>query len=119
MAIRRSRPALADKQAQLARGEPWIVHPREVAKSTAAYRTDPEILLGCIIVSGTLDTAEVLSAIVQQDAGIALDAGQDAAYRAFRRVWDNPTTQERAKVIEIASRIAGKPRKDWIWTPPA
>jgi hypothetical protein len=34
-------------------GRPYIVSPREVAKTTQAYRTDPEILLACIIVSGT------------------------------------------------------------------
>jgi len=46
---------LADKNAMLARGEPFIVHPAQVAKLTAAYETDPEILLACIIESGTLD----------------------------------------------------------------
>lgn len=51
---------LADKHAMLARGEPFIVHPAEVAKFTAVYETDPEIILACIVESGTFDTSAVL-----------------------------------------------------------
>jgi hypothetical protein len=42
-----------ERDALLAKGEPFVVQPREVAKCTAAYQTDPEILLGCMIVSGS------------------------------------------------------------------
>jgi hypothetical protein len=43
--------------------------PVEAAKSTAAYQTDPEIRLGCIIVSGTLDTPR-LTQVLQAVPGV-------------------------------------------------
>jgi hypothetical protein len=96
----------ADRDALLACGEPFVVHPREVAKTTAAYQTDPEILLGCIIVSGTLDTAMVLRADQQLAHDIHIDPEHRAAYDAFRRVWQSPTAEERSAVLEWAERIA-------------
>jgi hypothetical protein len=90
----------AERDALLARGEPFIVHPREVAKCTQAYQTDPEILLGCIIVSGTLDTAASLRTEQHLAYGIAITAAERAAYDAFRRVWQTPTDQERAAVMQ-------------------
>jgi (p)ppGpp synthase/HD superfamily hydrolase len=71
------RPAnLPDKKAaQLARGEPWVVHPAEVAQSMATYQTDPEILLACIIVSGTLDTAAILRTETQLAHGVGSHLG--------------------------------------------
>jgi hypothetical protein len=41
----------------LARGHPFIVSAKNVAMFTSAYQADPEILLGCILVSGTLETS--------------------------------------------------------------
>jgi hypothetical protein len=89
----------------------------EVARCTAAYRTDPEILLGCIIVSGTLDTAAVLRTEIQVANGIPITNDQLAAYIAFRRVWTAPTEQERGAVLNWAERI--NPRSAFGWTTPA
>lgn len=95
------------KAALLARGEPVVVHPEEVAKCTAAYESDPEILLGCIVVSGTLDTAAVLTTETRLAHGIAVAADELAVYQAFRRVWSKPTDDELAEMVEWARRIAG------------
>jgi len=110
---RQLRTTYADKQAMLARGEPFVVDPREVAKITAAYQTDPEILLGCIVVSGTLDTAIVLRAEQQLHHGIKIDAAAQAAYDAFRRIWLMPTADERAAVLKFAERYA--PGRAFHW----
>ena len=110
MATRRSRSTFADKQAMLARGEPFIVLPAEVAKATATYQTDPEIILGCIIVSGTLDTAAVLRTITLLTHGLAVGDAERAAFDAFRRVWATPTEDERAAVLQWAARIATQKR---------
>jgi hypothetical protein len=58
---------LADKQAMPARGEPWIVHPREVAKLPEFQGTDPEIILACILEAGILDTADIRASIHHSD----------------------------------------------------
>jgi hypothetical protein len=108
----------AERDAILASGQPFIVATREVAKCTKSYRTDPEVLLGCIIVSGTLDTAEVLRAEVNLSYGAAITDGQRAAHIAFRRVWASPTEQERNDVLAWAEKIAGKP-KHLTWSGPA
>ena len=84
--------------AQPARGEPWVVHPKEVAKSTAAYQTDPEILFGCIIVSGTLDSAAVLQTDIVLTHGGATTETARIAHDAFRGVWQSPTVQEATNV---------------------
>jgi hypothetical protein len=117
MSPRRNR-SLAHKSALLASGRPWIVPPEEVAKCTKAYSTDPEILLACIVISGTLDTAELLRAIIHIDAQIALSPDQERAYQAFRRVWANPTPAECAKVIRWAEGLVQKPGHRWRWPPP-
>jgi hypothetical protein len=101
----------AERDALLARGEPFVVHPREAAKTTKAYQTDPEILLGCIIVSGTLDTAAVLRTDQDLPYGVTITADELAAYDAFRRVWQRPTAQERAAVLVWAERIAEASRR--------
>jgi hypothetical protein len=64
------RATLASKNAMLAADRPYVVHPREVAKCTKEFAADPEIILGCIVVSGTLDTSIVVHAIVHEDAKI-------------------------------------------------
>jgi hypothetical protein len=64
-----------------------IVAPAEINKHTKHYRTDAEVLLGCILVSGTRDTAVVLSAEIAFQQGTDLSAFQLAAHAAFRRVW--------------------------------
>ena len=113
--------SLADKNAQLARGEPWVVHPAEVAKATAAYQTDPEILLGCIIVSGTPDTAIILRSEIRIAHGIPITDDERTAYDAFRRVWQSPTERERASVLTWAAKIAAacKRRSDALrWGTP-
>ena len=113
------RPTFADKQALLDSGKPWLVHPREVAKCTSAFDTDPEILLGCIVVSDTLDTARVLKAIINLDAGIGLERAEEEAYQRFRRVWQNPTPAERQKVLKWADALVQRPGYAWRWTSPA
>jgi hypothetical protein len=102
----RRRISPADKNATLARGEPFVVAAAEVAKCMAAYRTDPEILLGCMIISGTLDTATVLRTEIQIASGIPITDRQLAAYFAFRRVWQAPTDAERTAVLQWAERLA-------------
>jgi len=102
----------AEKDALLAQGEPFIVAPREVVKATAAYQTDPEILLGCIIVSGTLDTAAVLRTDHNLNyPAVTIEDAERAAYDAFRRVWQSPTAEERSAVLQWAERIAKASRR--------
>jgi hypothetical protein len=108
----------AERDALLASGKPFIVAAREVAKCTKDYRTDPEIVLGCIIVSGTLDTAEVLRAEILLKNGLKITKAQRAAHAAFTRVWSKPTDQERHAVITWAEEIAGKPRT-FTWNGPS
>jgi hypothetical protein len=111
------------RQRRLAGGEPFIVHPHEVAKSTAAYQTDPEILLGCIIVSGALDTGEVLKTDILLTHGLEITDDDRAAFDAFRRVWQFPTDDERAAVLKWAERIARQSRRphrrSFQWTRPS
>jgi hypothetical protein len=101
----------AFRQRRLAGGEPFIVHPREVAVTTAAYQTDPEILLGCIIVSGARDTVEVLKTDILLTHGLEITDNDRAAFDAFRRVWQFPTDDERAAVLKWAKRIAKQSRR--------
>src|SRR5271166_1313687 len=99
------RMTYADKQAMLARGEPWIVHPREVAKMPEFDGTDPEIILACILETGILDTADVLTTAMRQSHGVAVTDEAKAAYDSFRRVWQQPTDEQRQAVLSRAMRI--------------
>jgi (p)ppGpp synthase/HD superfamily hydrolase len=112
------RMTLADKNAMLARGEPFIVHPAEVAKLTAVYETDPKILLACIVESGTLDTSAVLRTVQRMLNALPVTDKENAAFEAFRRVWSDPTDKERAGVIALAQRIAGKNARPLHWAKP-
>jgi hypothetical protein len=120
----RRRSTLADKEALLSSGKPFIVHPREVAKCTAAYRTDPEVLLGCIIVSSTLDTAIVLRAELSIHHGLPISPEAREPYGAFRRVWRTPSAAERTAVLKraewIVANARGRPRRrgDFQWSTP-
>jgi len=112
----RPRTILADKNAMLARGEPFIVHPAEVAKFTAAYETDPEIILACIIESGTLDTSAVLRTALRIANALPVTDEESAAFEAFRWVWSCPTDKERAAVMALVERISGKNARSLRWT---
>jgi hypothetical protein len=101
----------AEKDALLARGQPFIVAPRDVVKTTAAYQSDPEILLACIIVSGTLDTAAVLRTDQNLNYRVKIEDTDRAAYDAFRRVWQSPTPEQRSAVLRWAERIAKASRR--------
>ncbi len=101
------------RDALLARGKPIVIVPREVVKIAKHYRTelaiagdDPEILLGCIIVSGALDTAEVLKSDIHLTLGLKITDMERTAFNAFCRVWKCPTDAERAAVQGWAERIA-------------
>lgn len=96
----------ADKQAMLARGEAWLVHPREVAKLPEFHGTDPEIILACILEAGVLDTGEILKTAIDQRHGLAVTDEAKAAYEVFRRIWRQPTDEQRHTVINRAVRIA-------------
>lgn len=96
-------------------GEPFVVHPREVAKSFHGYDTDPEILLACMIVSGTFDTSQVCRTEIHLANGLPLTNEQSAADKAFRRVWSQPTEEETALVLDWAARIAGDLHKSFAW----
>ena len=112
------RMTYADKQAMLARGEPWIVHPREVAKLPEFQGTDPEIILACILEAGILDTADILKTAINQRHGLAVTDDAKAAYEGFRRVWRQPTDEQRAAVLNRASRImvgSRTRRRDLQW----
>ena len=101
----------AEQHAPPARDEPFLVHLREAAKAAAAYQTDPEILLGCMIVSGagTLDTGAVLKTHILLTHGLA-NVDDWTAFEAFRRVWKMPTEYERTAVLDWAERIAERAR---------
>jgi hypothetical protein len=76
----------------LAAGKPFIVHPREVAKSTAAYATDPEIILACTnAIENMQGTIRRVTRNVKRcrDASMALRwaaAGMLEAKAGFRRL---------------------------------
>lgn len=108
--------SLAGKDAMLARGEPYIVHPAEVAKFTAAYETDPEIILACIIARGALDTSAVLKTALRIANALPVTDEESAAFEAFRWVWSYPTDTERAAVVALAERISGKNARSLRWT---
>jgi hypothetical protein len=110
--------------ALLASGQPMVVEPKQVAMITGDYRTDPEILLGCIIVSGTLDTLQVLQAEVELHHGLDLSEEQKAVHSAFLRVWASPTEEERLAVMNWAETIAdairpSRRRASFTWNGPS
>ena len=111
------RITLAERNAILASGQPFVVSPKEVVKCMPAYDSDPEIILGCIIVSGTLDTAEVLRAEQHLNYGLATTDAQREAHAAFRRVWSSPTSAERVEVLALAKRLCGGKARAFRWTP--
>ena len=87
---RRTKPAATEK-------EPYVVHPREAAKAFPGYDTDPEILLACILTSGTYDTSEICRTEINLANELAPATGIEAErYEAFRRVWSQPTEEEKA-----------------------
>lgn len=88
----------------------------EVAKSFQAYETDPEILLACMIVSGTTNTAEICRTEISLANDLAPATGAEAErYEAFRRVWKHPTSKERDAVVKLARRIAKHQQKPFVW----
>jgi (p)ppGpp synthase/HD superfamily hydrolase len=100
------RMTYADKQAMLARGEPWVVHPREVAKLPEFHGTDPEIILACILEAGVLDTGDILKTAINQRLGLTVTDEAKAAYAVFQRIWQQPTDEQRRAVLARALRIA-------------
>jgi hypothetical protein len=102
------------RDAMLAAGKAWIVHPREVAKCTAHYQTDPEILLACAFVGATNDTSQVLRAIVALAQGIQPADDDDIAWSIFAETFlrgplsDFPADGQ--KVLELAAAI-GRARR--------
>ena len=111
---------LQDKEALLKQGKPFVVHPKEAAKVFKGYDTSPEVLLACIVISGTLDTAEVLRAEMSLNMKIQMTEAQQRAHEAFRRVWATPTEDERAAVLEMAEKLtaASRSRKPLVWKTP-
>lgn len=95
----------------------FIVDPREVAKSGfQAYRTDPEILLACMIVSGTVNTARICRTSIRLANELAPATAEEAQrYEAFLRVWSDPTDEETTAVLQWARRIAANPQKPFAW----
>ena len=102
---------------------PVIIAPREVAKGFHGYDTDPEILLDCMIVSGSYDTAIVCRADNCIGHKIDISEEERAAYKAFRRVWSQPTEEETELVLNWARRIYNNtdrrrkadPNKSFAW----
>lgn len=112
--------AFQEKEALLKQGKPFVVHPKEAAKVFKECDTSPEILLACIVVSGTLDTAYALQAELKIFHGLALDKDEQRARDAFRRVWAAPTEDERAAVMEMAEKFAAavRSKKPLVWGAP-
>jgi hypothetical protein len=103
----------AERDAILAWGEPFIVAAREVAKVMQPfYPSDPETILGCIIVSGTLDTAVVLRAQQHFNHGMEISEEELFAHMMFDLVWREPTEEQRKAVLRWAEKIrAGRPKR--------
>lgn len=105
----------AERDAILAKGEPFIVAASEVTKVMqlqSFYQSDPEIILGCIIVSGTLDTAVVLRAEQHSHHGMAISEEELFAHMMFDLVWREPTEEQREAVLRWAEKIrAGRPKR--------
>ena len=94
-----------------------IRYPRAVAKIFRAYHTDPEILLACMIVSGTKNPAEVCRTELNLADNLSPSTSEEAyRYEAFRRVWKEPTAEEEAFVFQLARRIARDANKAFAWT---
>ena len=108
------------KNAGLKKGQPFIVDPREAAKAFKGYDTSPEVLLACIVVSGTLDTAEILRTEILLANEMQITGEQQRSYDAFRRVWATPTEAESDAVMELAEKILAVPRshKTLVWKMP-
>ena len=98
-----------------------MVHPKEAAKAFKGYDTSPEVLLACIVVSGTLDTSEIIRIEIITAIDIEITDKQQRIYDAFRRVWATPTEAERAAVMELAQKIAAGAgsRKPLLWKMPS
>jgi len=82
------------------------VHPREVAKLPEFHGTDPEIILACILEAGVLDPGEILKTAIDQRLRLTITDEAKAAYEVFRRIWQQPTDEQRSKVLDLALRIA-------------
>lgn len=116
------RPRTAD-EGRKAREGLFVVLPREAAKTFHGYDTDPEVLLACMIVSGTLDTSKICRTEIHLADNIAITDEDRAAYTAFRRVWSQPTKEETELVLSWAQRIyenadhrrKGGPHKPFAW----
>ena len=111
-----------EKQARLERGIPYVVHPREVKKAFKDTETCPEIILGCMLVSGVLDTSEIMITHIHLAHGISITEEQQRAYDNFRRVLDSPTEEEETLVFqhawEIAATTSKKLKKPFHWYNP-
>jgi len=84
-----------------------VVHPREAAKAFPGYDTDAEILLGCVLTSGTYDTSEICRTEIHLANELAPPTGIEAEhYEDFRRVRSQPTEEGKVRVINSANEIA-------------
>ena len=101
------------KMALLESGQPFIVQPREVEKVFKDTLTSPEVILGCIIVSGTLDTSVILETEILLAHNMALTDEQHKSHQDFMRVLENPTEEEKESVFDWARKIMlnSPPRK--------
>ena len=111
---------ISDKKALLEKGQPFIVSPMEAEKVFKGYETSPEVLLACIVVSGTLDTAEVLRTEICLANDLEITEEKRRSYDAFRRVWATPTEAEQAEVMKVAEKISASTssQKPLVWRMP-
>jgi hypothetical protein len=105
MPTNKQRNLRQEKADRLARGEPFVVSPKEVAKVTGAYQADPEILLGRMSVGGARDTGEIVKTKILLSNGMQVSDAAREAYLAFKRVWSSPRPEEVIEVERWATRI--------------
>ena len=96
-----------------------IVDPREVAKSFKDFDMSPEIILGCIIMSGIRDTAEICRIDGLLANGVEITPEQAALYDSFKRIAKNPTITEIQRVtvwaVTIHEHFTGGLRDRFEW----
>ena len=81
--------------------------PRAIVK--AQHRSYPALALQCripcVLEAGVLDTGDILKTAIDQRLGLTITDEAKAAYGVFRRIWQQPTDEQRRAVSERALRI--------------
>ncbi len=93
----------------------FLVNIHEVSAIMAEHKASPEIIIACIVVSGTLDTRRILRSEIILAGGGLVSGKERAAYDAFLRVFRNPQGDEMAKVKQFARDFGLRHPDELVW----